>query len=334
MNAKNENIINAERHKLEEVLPIKSPYSLMLDPCNLCNFKCEFCALQKSQEKHSFKKQFMEWDLFQKIINDIRELPEPLKVLRVSGQGEPLLNPNIIKMFSFAKEKHVADFVETVTNGSKLSPEFNTQLVASGIDRIRISIEAVSEEGYQDIAGYKINLDQFVDNIKDLHDKSRGKCEIYIKTVDAAVNTKEKKDLFFNLFGNICDRIWIDQVIPLWSDYDEIKKKFQIQNKGMHGQALQPVKVCPFPFYNVLINPDGAVTACCADWKRKLVLGNLSEQKFVEIWNGKILKKFWVDMLKGNKNKYEMCAKCLLPMYDCNDNIDAFAEEILARMEK
>ena len=332
MKAKKENIINAERNRLEEVLPLKFPYSLMLDPCNLCNFKCKFCALQNSNEEHSFRKQFMEWELFKKIIDDISEFPERLKVLRISGQGEPFLNPNIIKMFSYAKEKQVADFTETVTNGSKLCPEFNTELVASGIDRIRISIEEVSEKGYEDIANCKIDFDRFVENIKDLHDKSKDKCEIYIKIVDAAVDTDEKKKLFYDTFGDICDRIWIDQVIPLWSDYDEIRNNFQIQNKGMHGQALQAVKVCPFSFYNLLINPDGDVTACCADWRRKLILGNLGKQTFVEVWNGEVLKKFWVDMLKGNKSNYEMCIKCELPMFDCNDNIDDYTEQILARL--
>lgn len=333
MKAKKANIVNGDRHKLEEVIPLNGPYSLMLDPCNLCNFKCEFCAVQSSQEKQSFSKQFMEWELFQKIIDDISEFPERLKVLRVSGQGEPLLNPDIIRMFSYAKEKQVADFVETVTNGSKLCPQFNTQLIESGIDRIRISIEAISEEGYRKIAGSKIDFKKFVENIKDLHYKSKDKCEIYIKIVDAAVDTGEKKEIFYNTFGEICDRIWIDQIVPLWSDYD-IREKFQIQNKGMHGQMLQPVRVCPFSFYNLLINPDGEVTACCADWKRKLVFGNLQEKSLLEIWQGDALKNFWIQMLKGNKNQYEMCAKCLLPMYDCNDNIDAYAKEILEKLEK
>lgn len=90
----------------------------------------------------------------------------------------------------------------------------------------------------------------------------------------------------------------------------------------------------PISFYNLIVNPDGEVTACCADWRRKLVLGDLKKQSFSEIWNGEILKRFWVDMLKGNKNTYEMCAKCVLPMYDCNDNIDEFAQQILERLEK
>lgn len=332
MSAKRENIVNGERNKLEEVLPLSFPYSLAIDPCNLCNFECQFCAIQTAEEKLLFKKQFMKKELFEKIIDDLGEFSERLKVLRLSGQGEPLLNPHITEMISYAKQKEVADFIEIVTNGSKFNSQLNKKLVESGIDRIRISIEAVNEENYFEMTNRKIDFNAFVDNIKDLHDKSGEHCEIYIKTVDAAVDTEEKEKLFYDTFENICDRIWVDQVAPLWSDFDELNKKFDIKCIGMHGQKLQPVNVCPFPFYNLIVNPDGEVTVCCADWKRKLSLGNLSKQKFVDIWNGEILRTFWKDMLTGNKNKYEMCAKCVLPVYDCNDNIDEYAEQILARL--
>ena len=331
MKAKRENIVSKERNKLEEVLPLKMPYSLAIDPCNLCNFKCKFCAIQSSDEKLSYKKKFMEFQLYKKIIDDLSKYTQKLKVLRLSGQGEPLLNQDIVRMIRYAKEKRVADFIEIVTNGSRLNPILNQELVDSGIDRIRISIEEVSQEGYFQIAGAKIDFEKFIANIKDLHARSENKCEVYIKIVDAAVNTADKKKLFYQIFEDKCDRIWIDQVIPLWSDFQEINDKFEIRNKGMHGQELQEVKVCPFPFYNLIINPDGDVTACCADWKRKLIFGNLEKQTFQEIWNGDVLKAFWIDLLSGNKNKYEMCQKCMLPMYDCNDNIDAFAEQILKR---
>lgn len=334
MSAKRENIVNGERNKLEDVLPLNFPYSLAIDPCNLCNFECQFCAIQTAEEELLFKKQFMEKELFEKIIDDLNEFSEKLKVLRLSGQGEPLLNPHIAEMISYAKQKDVADFIEIVTNGSKLNPQLNKKLVESGVDRIRISIEAVNGEGYFEMTNRKIDFDAFVANINDLHDKSGEHCEIYIKTVDAAVDTNEKEKQFYDTFENICDRIWIDQVAPLWSDFDELNKRFDVKCIGMHGQKVQMVNVCPFPFYNLVINPDGEVTACCADWKRKLVFGDLHKQSFKEIWNGDILKSFWIDMLKGNKSSYEMCAKCLLPMYDCNDNIDDFAQIILERLER
>ncbi len=330
--AKRENIVNKNRHKLEEVLPLETPYSLALDPCNLCNFQCKFCAMQTTEEVQNYKKQFMELSLFEKIIDDLKAFPDKLKVLRLSGQGEPFLNPYYIEMIKYAKKMEVADYIETVTNGSRFSPEYNQKIVESGIDRIRISVEAVDQEGYYEMAGTKIDFALFVDNIRDLYERSRGGCEIFIKTVDAAVNTEEKEKIFLDTFGDICDTIFVDHIVPLWSDFERLSDNFCLKSEGMHGQKLQKVEVCPYPFYNLIINPDGEVTVCCADWKRKLVVGNLVNQTLKDIWNGKSLRTFWKDMLLGRKNQYEMCRKCLLPMYDCNDNIDAYALQILERL--
>lgn len=333
MKAINDNIICKKRNKLEEVIPLTTPYRIAIEPSNLCNFKCNFCAIQSKDEQLSFKKQFMDIELFKKIIEDLEEFPEKLKVLRINGNGEPLLNPYLPEMIKIAKEKNIADFIEITTNGSKLSPELNKRLIDSGLDRIRISIEALDQEGYREIADAKIDFKDFLSNIKDLHDRS-GKCEIYCKIVDVAVPTEEDKNRFFELFGDICDRIFIDNVIPLWSDFEEIKDRMIIgkEKVGVHGQKVKNIKVCPFPFYSLIINSDGEVTVCCADWKRKLVLGDSKKQSIKDIWNGAVLKNFWIDLLKGNKGNYEMCKKCVLPMYDCNDDIDEFAEDILKKI--
>ena len=80
-----------------------------------------------------------------------------------------MLNPNICEMIRYAKESDVADFIEMITNGSKLSPVLNRNLIDSGIDRIRISIEALDEIGYRNIAGTKIDFAAFVNHIRDLH---------------------------------------------------------------------------------------------------------------------------------------------------------------------
>lgn len=39
------NIVNRQRTKLETL------YSLFIDVCNACNFKCKFCAIQYAKEK-------------------------------------------------------------------------------------------------------------------------------------------------------------------------------------------------------------------------------------------------------------------------------------------
>ncbi len=333
MKAIYKNIVNEKRHVLQDVIPLATPYMLAVDPCNLCNFRCKFCAMQFTRERQNYIKQMMSYTLFCKIINDIKEFPDKLKVLRINGQGEPLLNPDFCKMVRYAKEAKVADWIETITNGSCLNAKLNQNLADSGINRIRISIEAISQKRYEDIANTNINFDKFIDNIRDLYERCRGKAEIYIKTVDIAVPTEKDKNKFFKIFGDICDRIFIDHIIPLWSDFNELNDYFELQkNVGTHGQTVKQVIICPFPFYSLVINADGDVTACCADWKRKLIFGNLTTTSLKQVWNSDLLHKFWIDLASKKKNDYEMCKKCLLPTFDCNDNIDDYGTKILKHL--
>lgn len=336
MNAKRESLVCQKRHKLEEVLPLKTPYAINIDPCNLCNFRCGFCAVQTSGETLNFQKQMMPFPLFEKIVNDISAFPHKIKVLGVVGAGEPLLNLDFPQMVRYAKDRGISHLIETNTNGSCLNPELNQSLIDSGLDRIRISVEAIDADGYLKIAGTTINFEQFIANIEDLHERSikaGGCCEVYVKTVDAAVETPEKVERFYQLFEHVCDKIFIDHVIPLWSGWDGVNNRFDIQKTGVHGQKLKSIQVCPYPFYSLCVAPDGIVTLCCADWRRELIVGDLREQTMMEIWNGEKLRTFWIDILSGRKDQYSMCRRCQLPMYDCNDDIDAHASHILKRVE-
>lgn len=172
MKAKKQNLVNKDRHRLEEVLPLRTPYALFIDPCNLCNFRCKFCAMQAADVELPFKKQMMSMELYRKVIDDAAAFPDQLKMLRLVQHGEPLLHPEFPEMVRYAKQKGVSEFIETVTNGSKLNPELNEKLVESGIDRIRISIEETDGEGYRRMSGVDIDFDQFIFNIKDLYERS------------------------------------------------------------------------------------------------------------------------------------------------------------------
>ena len=336
MSAEKKNLINRGRHRLEEVLPLETPYCLFIDPCSLCNFKCRFCAMQASEEPLPFKKQLMPMELYKKIIDDISGFPDKLKMLRLAAHGEPLLHPQLPEMIRYAKEKGVTEFVEIVTNGSLLKPELNQALVESGLDCIRISIEALDAEGYRENTGARVEFDELLAKIGYFNRRSDiagNSCEVYVKTVDATANTKEREAAFYSLFENISHKMWIDHIIPIWAGWDDLSNRFELQQIGVHGQALREIKVCPFPLYSLVITPDGIATVCCSDWKRKLVIGDLNRQSLKEVWDGDVLKKFWIDMLSGNRARYEMCAACTYPTYNSTDNIDAYAEDILKRME-
>lgn len=333
MKAKKENLVNNERNKLEQVVPLATPYLLFIDVSDACNFKCKFCGMQTSDLTANMNKQIMDLDLFKKIIDDIAEFPDKLKMLRVSGHGEPLLNKNLPEMIKYAKDKNVSEYIEFVTNGSYLNPALNRKLVEAGIDRIRVSIEAVTEEGYKEISGVKINLNEFINNLKDLYEH-KGNTEIYIKTVDCALKNQDEIDRYYELFGDICDRIFIDNVIPHWPGWDEMSdnEEYERGTVGVHGQEVKEVKVCPYIFYYMWINPDGVVSPCTADWLRKNTIGNVNEESLMQIWKGESLKRMQIKMLSNQKKELECCKECLLPNYDSTDNIDDYAGEMLQKI--
>lgn len=332
MKAKIDNLINKKRNKLQDVIPLSTPYSVMIEPSNLCNFKCKFCAPQVSTKKQNYRKINMELELFKKIIDDICVFDTKLKQLKLGGFGEPLINPMLTEMINYAKEKDVAEIIEVVTNGSLLTEQLSDKLINSGIDRILISIEALNSQGYKEISKVDIDMNEMIENIRYLYEHKK-KCEIYIKTIDISIKNDEDKKLFYDMFGDICDKIFIEKIIPVWPGFEmNIDKDFKNDLKGRYGKDLNKVKICPYIFYSLLINSDGQIIACCSDWERKLILGDIKDETLVNVWNSDKYKTFWKDMLYGNKNKYEMCRKCEQPQYVCNDNIDEYAEEILRRL--
>lgn len=332
MKAKQENIVNNNRHNLVDVIPLRTPYSMFIDVCNACNFKCKFCAIQYSKRRLTFPKISMKYDNYVKVIDDVCGFGTPLKMLRLTANGEPLINRDLPQMIEYAKRKKVTEHIEIVTNASLLTHEMSIALINAGLDRIRISIEAINSQGYYDIAGVRLDWEKFVEEIRFFYD-NRKQCEVYIKTVDAAIKSKQDEELFYKEFGDISDRIFIEHVIPIWTGYEEINDDFKIENVGVHGHEVKAVEICPFPFYSFVVNPDGEITVCCNDWERKISMGNAFEESVVDVWRGDKYRKFLLGMIKNGRkrNHPQGCAKCQYPCYDAVDNLDKDIDKLLRK---
>ena len=135
--------INLEnRTRIEEVIPLSTPMILFVDPASMCNFKCKFCPTGN----HELIKETGRWqgrmnfDLYKKIIDDLKEFNESLKVLRLYKEGEPFLNKRFADMVRYAKESGVVKYIDTTTNGSLLEPERIKPILDAGLDLSLIHI--------------------------------------------------------------------------------------------------------------------------------------------------------------------------------------------------
>jgi radical SAM protein with 4Fe4S-binding SPASM domain len=324
MKAKIQPRINSSvKGDLAKAIPLSTPYSIHIDPCSLCNFKCKFCF---QSQKDKPKQGTMNDDLFLKIVNDLIMFSEPIRKIKIGLHGEPTLHPRLPGMLWYLKYKQIANVVELFTNGSLLNPTLNKDFISAGLDRINISVEGLSQKEYKEMTGVKVYIDRFIKNIKHLYLLmllNRGSCKIYIKTIT------QDKEKFYNMFGDICDEIFVENIVPQWSGIGNP----ELPKVGMYGQPIKQWKeVCPFPFMYLHYNWDGSVSPCTLDWGHKVIIGDANKESALEIWNGQKLKDLRIKMLEGKRREIPFCDKCLAPMVCCNEDLDNQAKELLERI--
>jgi MoaA/NifB/PqqE/SkfB family radical SAM enzyme len=320
------------RAKLEEVIPLSEPFVVFVDPSSVCNLECKFCPTGNRGLIRSIGRGsgLMDFEMYKKVIADLCEFDNPVKCLRLYKDGEPLLNPRLADMIAYAKEHRCALQIDTTTNGSLLSPRLNLDLVRSGLDRINISVNGVSEQMYAEFTGHGLQFERFVDNIRHLYNH-RGDCVVCIKTVGDIMSV-EDEERFYDIFGDIADRVFIEHVAPCWPNFDmgDVEPNSRV---GIYGQEIGQVDVCPYIFYSTSVNSDGTVSLCFLDWSRELILGELAQRSLREIWDGDDLFHQRKMQLSGRRKDNHVCANCGQLSHGLPDNIDAHANTLLKRIE-
>ncbi|MGD0835201.1 MAG: radical SAM/SPASM domain-containing protein [Polyangia bacterium] len=322
-----------ERTPLQDVIPLSTPFVLLVDPVNICNFRCTFCptgdsALIRSSGRWRGR---LDYDLYTKIIDDLAEFDRPLRVLRLYKEGEPLLHPRLADMVRYAKSSGHVQHVEMTTNGFLLRPARTAPILDAGIDRINISINGMSNDQYSRSTQTRIDFKRFVDNIRRLYER-KGSCEICIKIPGDVIGPADRQR-FLAVFGEIADRVFIENLAPAWPAFDvEARTGFRM-TKGVFDNAIQDVRVCPYIFYTMVVNSDGSVSLCCADWAHKLKIGDVRHQSLKEVWEGGALRRHQTAQLAHDRKSNPVCATCGLPSHCLLDNIDAYAAALLERIE-
>jgi radical SAM protein with 4Fe4S-binding SPASM domain len=330
MKAELKNRTYENREDLGKAAPLETPFVLMVDPSNLCNFRCKFCPSGNSDliKKTGRKQCVLDFNLFKKIIDDLKEFNKPIKVLRLYKEGEPLVNVRFADMVKYAKDSGRVLKIDMTTNGALLNQKLNRQIIKAGLDRINISVNGMSSEQIKFNSGAEVNFEKYVENIRDLY-KNKGNCEIYIKSIRQNLSPEEQ-DKFFKIFGEISDRIFLENLSPDWPEFQF--EGIDAITSGNYGQPIINKKVCPYIFYMMVINSDGTTSLCVSDWKHDLLCGNVKKNSVKKIWLGEIMNQHRLSHLEGHRAKNNFCASCKV-IHVAIANIDAEAEKIKKRLK-
>jgi MoaA/NifB/PqqE/SkfB family radical SAM enzyme len=133
--------IAAERGPIAEIEPV----CLYLETTNRCNLLCATCprtfeALEPPAD--------MGWDLFTHIVD---QFPWIARVV-LHGVGEPMMVPALPRMIRYLKDR--GTYVLFNTNGTLLTRRKGRELIDSGLDELRVSIDAAEPRAFKLVRGH------------------------------------------------------------------------------------------------------------------------------------------------------------------------------------
>ncbi len=132
--------IAAERGAVAEAEPV----CLYLETTNRCNLLCTTCprtfeALEPPGD--------MSWALFTAIVD---QFPQIARVV-LHGVGEPMMVRALPRMIRYLKDR--GTYVLFNTNGTLLSEKKGRELIDSGLDELRVSLDAAEPDAFKLVRG-------------------------------------------------------------------------------------------------------------------------------------------------------------------------------------
>lgn len=321
-----------DRRMLGEVLPIRTPFTVFINPTTICNLRCNYCTHGKHKEELNeigFVQKHMNYDVFLESVEQLAQFDDKFKLIYMYGNGEPLCNPRLGDMIYHIRKKDITERIEFFTNGILLTPEKSLELVDSGLTQLKISIQALNSTRYKEICGVDCDYEKLIDQIKFFYENKKT-CKLYIKIIDIDLDEKDKEN-FYKVFGDISDEIFIEHITytqGTMGDYGGMLK----DEVDLYGNPLMYRNVCTFPFYTLRIGVDGEINPCFEKvFDKNLNIRNID---IYEYWNSKYLENLRVMHLQNDRSKHHICSTC--KSLGCTskpeDNIDNYRYDILKRM--
>ncbi len=131
------------------------PVCLYLEVTNRCNLLCETCPRTFEDLEPPAD---MSWELFTSIIDQV---PNIARVV-MHGVGEPMLVKNLPDMIRYLKARGIYTLFNT--NGTLLTPRKQRELIETGLDELRVSLDAADAKTFLAVRGKDL-FNRIVKNI-------------------------------------------------------------------------------------------------------------------------------------------------------------------------
>jgi radical SAM protein with 4Fe4S-binding SPASM domain len=288
------------------------PISISLEPTTSCNLRCPECP--SGLRAFTRPTGMLNAELYKGIID---QLAPTLSYLTFYFQGEPYLNPGFLEMVRYASSNRI--YTATSTNAHYLNEEVASRTVASGLDRLVISVDGTTQDAY---ASYRVggSLQKVVEGTKNVIAARRAlksrTPHIVFQFLVVGPNEHQIPEVY-----RLAKALGVDEVVLKTAqvyDYEqgsplipkqERYSRYRRQADGRYSIKNKLDDHCWKMWHSCVVTWDGKVVPCCFDKDAHFVLGDLKTNTFEEIWNGDRYHQFRQSLLKSRR-AIEMCRNC------------------------
>jgi radical SAM protein with 4Fe4S-binding SPASM domain len=289
-----------------------TPYAASIEPTTACNLGCPECPSGLKQFTRETGRLTVQEN--KKILDQIGS---NLFYINYYFQGEPFLNPQFLDLIREAKSRNI--YTATSTNAHFISEKKAVEIIDSGLSRLIISIDGITQETYED---YRIH----------------GQLEKVLSGTRAIVNAKKAKKATtphviwqFLVTGKNEHEIPKLKELARAYEVDELRLKSIQVYEFEHGNPLIPKNEkysrykrlangkykmkaalgnhCWRMWSSTVLTWNGIVVPCCFDKDAKHQLGRISESHFKKIWKSERYKSLRKQILTARQS-IDICNNC------------------------
>jgi len=301
------------------------PILIDVEPTNACNLDCIFCARQAMKRPTVL----MPMGTLKTIVDEMKNYKTSI---RFSGWGEPTLNPKIVDFVKYPLDNGI--ITHLTTNATCLTPELSRSLLKAGLNKIKFSLQGLTENEYNRMRrtkkdsdsgdGYK-NVVKNIETFIELRNELEIPCHIQV-SVSMLKNEQENKTFqqsFYDKWITKVDGIWGLGKIgvyggkPLLTSFQRVKDLGRIsdedlrQSRPRRKEDVNKGKKCTELYNKISIGAEGIMKACCDDYDNQLAIGEVGKDTIKDVWDGEKLRNLRKNIESGDIAKVPpFCKNC------------------------
>jgi MoaA/NifB/PqqE/SkfB family radical SAM enzyme len=295
-----------------------------------CNFTCPMCTWNAESTEGNSSDTWFDFEVFKEVIDDA--VPKGLKSIRMNYINEPLLNLEIFKFISYARQAGILDIYFS-TNGSLLTDDIIKKIINSGLLRLQVSLDAYTQETYEKIrtgGKFKDVIKKVLRFIEIRNELGSKLPTLRVNFVKTQINKHETED-FIKFWEGKADSIGIQDLVGIMDGYGK-KSEDELEKIKLSGSFR-----CAQPFQHLTVRYDGTILPCCTFFGAETPIAQLKtdqensfstinniglldkslKSKLIirtiqEAWKSKEMEFFREIHQKGEFWRHPVCKKCVL----------------------